>query len=43
MVTVEEVMARLDRGDDPELAKLVDTRASEQGITRLEALRRLLP
>jgi hypothetical protein len=43
MATAEEVMARLDRGEDPELSKLVDTRASEWGVSRMEALRRLLP
>lgn len=43
MATAEEVMARLDQGDDPELAKLVDKRADEWHVSRLEALRRLLP
>ena len=43
MATAEEVMARLERGEDPELLKLVVKRAEERSISRLEALRQLLP
>lgn len=41
-ITAEEVMVRLNDGYDPELFKLMLTRAEEQGITRLAALRQLL-
>jgi hypothetical protein len=36
-------MDSINAGRDPELEKLVDKRAEEQGISRLEALRQLLP
>jgi hypothetical protein len=42
MATAEEVMASVNRGEDPELAKLIDNRSSELGITRMDALRQLL-
>lgn len=42
MPSAKEILKRVDRGEDPELAKLVDKRASEQGVSRLEALERLL-
>jgi hypothetical protein len=41
-VTPEEVMDRLDHGADPELRKLVEARAEAWGVSRLEALARLL-
>lgn len=40
--SAEEILARVNRGDDPELDKLVTKRADEWGVSRLEALRRLL-
>ena len=42
MALVEEILASVDRGEDPELDKLIRNRVSELGITRLEALRQLL-
>lgn len=42
MTIVEEILASVDRGEDPALAKLIDNRVSERGVTRLEALRSLM-
>jgi hypothetical protein len=43
MASAEIILARVDDGEDPELDKLVNKRADELGITRLEALITLLP
>lgn len=42
MTTAEEILARLNRGEDYELGKLVDKRADEWGMSRLATLRLLL-
>lgn len=40
--SVKDILASIDSGEDPELAKVVTKRSEEWNVSRLEALRRLL-
>lgn len=42
MASATEILARLDRGEDPALDKIVTKRADELGISRLQVLRLML-